>query len=99
MDHDGSPDRALARSHAASHGYGMNFISRPTRSVQRPASLALLAVMAATLLGAGTAVAAVNDPIPMVLQNVSLSDISANYGGICNGGFTTVMKSASGPNN
>jgi len=77
----------------------MNFISRRTRSVQRPASLALLAVMAATLLGAGNAVAAEGDPMPMVLQNVSLSDISTNYGGICNGGFTTVMKSAAGPNN
>ena len=77
----------------------MNFISRRTRSVQRPASLALLAVMAATLLGAGTAVAAEGDPMPMVLQNVSLSDISTNHGGICNGGFNIVMKSASGPNN
>ena len=35
----------------------MNLISRRTRSVQRPTGLALLAVMAATLLGAGNAVA------------------------------------------
>ena len=77
----------------------MNLISRRTRSVQRPASLALLAVMAATLLGAGSVVAAEGDPMPMVLQNVSLSDVSTNYGGICNGGFNIVMKSASGPNN
>ena len=35
----------------------------------------------------------------MVLQNVSLEDIVANKGGICNGGFTHVMKSAAGPNN
>ena len=39
------------------------------------------------------------DPTPMVLQNVSLADISANYRGICNGGFTHVMKAAAGPNN
>ena len=77
----------------------MNFISRRTFSVQRPAGLALLAVMAATLLGAGNAVAYGTDQTPMVLQNVSLEDIVANKNGICNGGFTHVMKSAAGPNN
>ena len=77
----------------------MNFISRRTRSVQRPAGLALLAVMAATLLGAGNAVAYGTDQTPMVLQNVSLDDIVANKNGICNGGFTHVMKSAAGPTN
>ena len=77
----------------------MNFISRRTRSVQRRAGLALLAVMAATLLGAGNAVAYGTAQTPMVLQNVSLEDVLANKGGICNGGFTHVMKSAAGPNN
>src|SRR4029078_4599940 len=99
LDPRGPPVRALSHRHTAYHRLGMDPISRRTRSVQRPASLAMLAVLAATLLGAGTAVASVGDPMPMVLQNISLSDISTNYGGICNGGFTTVMKSASGPNN
>ena len=35
----------------------------------------------------------------MVLQNVTLADIVANKRGICNGGFTHVMKNAAGPNN
>ena len=35
----------------------------------------------------------------MVLQNISLADVVANKGGICNGGFNMVMKTASGPNN
>ncbi len=35
----------------------------------------------------------------MVLQNVTLADLVANKKGICNGGFTHVMKSAAGPNN
>lgn len=77
----------------------MHFISRRPRSVQRPAGIALSAVMAATLLGAGSAVAYGTDQTPMVLQNVSLEDIVANKNGICNGGFTHVIKSAAGPNN
>jgi hypothetical protein len=36
---------------------------------------------------------------PMVLQNVTLADLVANKRGICNGGFTHVIKSAAGPNN
>ena len=73
--------------------------SRPIRSGHRRASLALFGVMAATLLGSGSAVAYGTDQTPMVLQNVSLADITANYNGICNGGFTHVMKAAAGPNN
>jgi hypothetical protein len=77
----------------------MNISTRRTRSAQRRAWLALLAVMAANLLGAGNAVAYGTDQTPMVLQNVPLEDVLANKGGICNGGFTHVMKSAAGPNN
>ncbi|MEP6638128.1 MAG: hypothetical protein ABJC39_02165 [Chloroflexota bacterium] len=70
-----------------------------TRSAWRPASLALMGVLAATVLGVGNVAAVQTVPTPMVLQNVSLSDIATNRGGICNGGFTHVMKSAAGPNN
>jgi hypothetical protein len=77
----------------------MNITSRRTRTPQSRAGIALLAVMAATLLGAGNAVAYGTDQTPMVLQNVPLADVVANKGGICNGGFTHVMKSAAGPNN
>jgi hypothetical protein len=77
----------------------MNVHSRPIRSGHRRASLALFGVMAATLLGSGSAAAYGTDQTPMVLQNVSLADITANYNGICNGGFTHVMKAAAGPNN
>jgi hypothetical protein len=77
----------------------MNLRSRPIRSGHRRASLALFGVMAATLLGSGSAAAYGTDQTPMVLQNVSLADITANYNGICNGGFTHVMKAAAGPNN
>ncbi|MEO8437336.1 MAG: hypothetical protein ABI562_02685 [Chloroflexota bacterium] len=58
-----------------------------------------MAVLAASVLGVTNVAAETTDPTPMVLQNVSLADIVNNYNGICNGGFTHVMKSASGPNN
>jgi hypothetical protein len=77
----------------------MNLRSRPIRSGHRRARLALFGVMAATLLSSGSAAAYGTDQTPMVLQNVSLADITANYNGICNGGFTHVMKAAAGPNN
>lgn len=69
------------------------------RVSRRPTALALLAVLAASVLGAGPAAAVVAPPTPMVLQNVSLEDVLANKHGICNGGFTHVMKNAAGPNN
>jgi hypothetical protein len=77
------------------HRQAMNKNSSHTRSV----AFALLAVMAVTILGAGGAAAVETSPFPMVLQNVSLQDIVSNKRGICNGGFTQVMKSAAGPNN
>jgi hypothetical protein len=71
-----------------------------TRSTWRSASLALMAVMAVSILGVTNVAAVATDPsTPMVLQNISLADVVANKGGICNGGFTHVMKTASGPNN
>ena len=69
-------------------------------SFRRSASLALLAVMATSVLGvANVAAVATDSSTPMVLQNISLADVVANKGGICNGGFNMVMKTASGPNN
>ena len=72
---------------------------------------AVLAILAAATLGSATASAGIaplatkaesgvrgaSTATPMVLQNVSLADLVANKGGICNGGFTHVMKSAAGP--
>ena len=59
-----------------------------------------MAVMAVSILGVANVAAVATDPsTPMVLQNISLADVVANKGGICNGGFTHVMKTASGPNN
>jgi hypothetical protein len=56
-------------------------------------------LLTTTLLGTAN-VAAVGTPTtPMVLQNVSLTDILYNKHGICNGSFTHVMKNAAGPNN
>jgi hypothetical protein len=51
--------------------------------------------------GAATAghVASTAADTPMVLQNVTLADLVANKRGICNGGFTHVIKNAAGPNN
>src|SRR4051812_25898553 len=60
---------------------------------------ALLAIVAIGALGSATAGATEVEPAPMVLQNVSLEDIVANKKGICNGGFTHVMKNAAGPTN
>ena len=52
---------------------------------------------AATAAPAQMAVAAAD--VPMVLQNVTLADLLANKRGVCNGGFTHVIKNAAGPNN
>ena len=73
---------------------------------------AVLAMLAAASLGSATVSAgaitvgsraadtlAVGPAAPMVLQNVTLADLVANKRGICNGGFTHVMKNAAGPNN
>ncbi len=84
---------------------------RPRR-ISRVLAPAVLALLTAASLGSATAsagaLAAGSDPLrsltaapstPMVLQNVSLADIVANKRGICNGGFTHVMKNAAGLNN
>jgi hypothetical protein len=85
--------------------------ARPRR-LSRILAPAVLAMLAAASLGSATASAgavlvgsrsayslAAAPTAPMVLQNVSLADIVANKRGICNGGFTHVMKNAAGPNN
>ena len=82
------------------------------RRLSRFLAPAVLAMLAAASLGSATASAgavlvgtrsayslAAAPTAPMVLQNVSLADIVANKRGICNGGFTHVMKNAAGPNN
>jgi len=59
-----------------------------------------MVVMGVSILGVANVAAVAPDPTtPMVLQNVPLADVLNNYNGICNGGFTHVMKTASGPNN
>ena len=71
------------------------------RSGRWPRAVAplFLAILAATTLGSATVAAAGPEPAPMVLQNVSLADIVANKRGICNGGFTHVIKNGAGANN
>jgi hypothetical protein len=76
---------------------------RPTH-IRRYLAPAILAMFAAVSLGSATVGAAVlpvgTTPYamaalptgPMVLQNVTLADITANKNGICNGGFTHVIK-------
>ena len=76
---------------------------RPTH-FRRYLAPAILAMFAAVSLGSATVGAAVL-PVgatpyamaalpaaPMVLQNVTLADITNNKNGICNGGFTHVIK-------
>ena len=84
---------------------------RPHR-LSRFVAPTILAMLAATTLGSAT-VSAGSVPVgsravsssaampsaPMVLQNVPLADVVANKRGICNGGFTHLMKNAAGPNN
>lgn len=62
-------------------------------------STGILALLAAGTLGTGSTLAVGTPDAPMILQNVSLEDVLANKRGICNGGFTHVMKNAAGPNN
>jgi len=72
-----------------------------TSPLGRLISSAVLLLFLATSLGAQapTTQAAARPDAPMVLQNVSLTDIVNNKRGICNGGFTHVIKNAAGPNN
>ena len=96
----GSPIRWLPARRRRCHRRGMNTSRLRITSFRRSASLALLAVMATSVLGvANVAAVATDSSTPMVLQNISLADVVANKGGICNGGFNMVMKTASGPNN
>jgi hypothetical protein len=81
----------------------------------RLATSALVVLLSLGMLGGSTAgavsdpldagaatpgqLAAASTETPMVLQNVTLADLVANKRGICNGGFTHVIKTAAGPNN
>ncbi len=58
----------------------------------------LLSILATSVLGSSFASAA-GEPAPMVLQNVTLEDVVNNRRGICNGGFTHVIKTASSASN
>jgi hypothetical protein len=82
------------------------------RRYSRYLAPAVLALLAAATLGSATVSAgamgvgsrtahtqAAMPAAPMVLQNVSLADLVANKRGICNGGFTTLIKNASSTNN
>jgi len=71
----------------------------PVRRLRRFLAPTLLALLAVTTSGAPPVRAVGNAASPMVLQNVSLEDVVANRRGICNGGFTHVIKNAAGPNN
>ncbi len=88
-------------------------IARPRR-LSRYLAPVILAMLAAASLGSATVsagaavvgaqtanarVPAAATAAPMVLQNVSLADLAANKRGICNGGFTHVMKNAAGSSN
>jgi hypothetical protein len=71
-----------------------------TSEIGRLISSAVLLLFVATTLGTpATTQAAARPDAPMVLQNVSLTDIVYNKRGICNGGFTHVIKNSAGPNN
>ncbi len=84
----------------------MTFPTPRSTRVRRLLAPAILAIFAAATLGSATAGATVA-PVggsatpnafvaptsaPMVLQNVTLADITNNKNGICNGGFTHVIK-------
>jgi hypothetical protein len=90
----------------------MSFPAKRNRRLARYVAPAVLALLAAASLGSATASAGVVSvgsgtagtraalpEAPMVLQNVTLADLVANKRGICNGGFTHLIKNASSLNN
>ena len=92
--------------------YRMTHLTPRPHRLSRFLAPAILAMLAAASLGSATVSAgavavgsrtadtlALGPSAPMVLQNVPLADLVANKRGICNGGFTHVMKNAAGPNN